>query len=69
MGFPNRILYFTGKGSMPTGPSQGKKGVSGKDREKYLQETRTVQVTVPLASCVDTVREVLARHTAAPLFS
>jgi len=42
-----------------------KKGVTGKDRDKYLQETRSVQVTVPLDACVEKVREVLSRHNAA----
>jgi histidyl-tRNA synthetase len=46
-----------------------KKGVTGKDREKYLQETRTVQMTVPQAACVDKVREVLARHNGSSLSS
>jgi histidyl-tRNA synthetase len=43
-----------------------KKGITGKDREKYLQETRTVQVTVPLDECAEKIREVLSRHQASP---
>ncbi len=39
-----------------------KKTMTGKDRERYLQETRTVQVTVPLAECAVTIRSILARH-------
>ena len=39
-----------------------KKNSRGKDRDQYLQETRTVQVTVPLAECVQKVREILSRH-------
>lgn len=43
-----------------------KKKAPGKDREAYLQETRTVQTTVPLDACVQTVRDVLARHQNEP---
>jgi histidyl-tRNA synthetase len=43
-----------------------KKSVAGKDREAYLAETRTVQVTVPKDACAQTVLDVLARHSIQP---
>jgi histidyl-tRNA synthetase len=43
-----------------------KKSVAGKDREAYLAETRTVQVTVPVGACAQTVLNVLARHSIHP---
>ena len=36
-----------------------KQARDGKDREKYLKESRTVQVTVPRGQCIDAIRSML----------
>jgi histidyl-tRNA synthetase len=41
---------------------QDKKSTSGKDREEWLRLSRTVQMTIPRAQCIEQIRAILAER-------